>query len=78
MLTRWILTVVTHTISSVILTVGLYEREHFPSTQRFFSRAIWGLDRASAVVFSMIVETLLTGEPEYETVIDDTRHNHVG
>ena len=78
LLTGWVLTVGTHTISSVILTMGLDESEHFANVYKFFSRGKWEPDMVAHVVFRLIVETFLHDEAEYEAVIDDTLHSHVG
>lgn len=78
LITGWVLTVGTHTISQVILTTGLHESEHFSSVYKFFSQAKWDPDEVAAVIFSLIVETFLPGVTGYEAVIDDTLNNHVG
>jgi hypothetical protein len=78
LITGWVLTVGTHTISQVILTVGLDESEHFASIYRFLQRAKWAPDKVAFEVFRMIVDTLLPGETEFELVLDDTLNSHVG
>jgi hypothetical protein len=78
LMTGWVLIVGTHTISSVILTLGLDESEHFSNVYKFFSRGKWEPDMVARVIFRLMVETFLHGEAEYEAVIDDTLHNHVG
>jgi hypothetical protein len=78
LVTGWVLTVGTHTISQIILTAQAHESEHFANLYRFFSRARWEPDRVAAVIFLLMVETLLPGVSELILVIDDTLNNHVG
>jgi hypothetical protein len=78
LMTGWVLTVGTHTISHVILTAEAHESEHFASLYRFLSRAKWEPDRVAAEIFLLMVETLLPGVSELILVIDDTLNNHVG
>lgn len=52
LLAGWVLTVGTHTISQVILTVRAHESEHFASVYRFLSRAKWDPDRVAAAYSS--------------------------
>jgi hypothetical protein len=78
LITGWVMTMGTHTISQVILTTGLHESEHFSSAYRFFLKAKWDLDMVSSRIFLLIVETLLPDATEYEAVIDDTLHSHIG
>lgn len=76
--TGWVLTVGVHTISRVILTTGLHESEHFSSAYNFFLRRNWDVDRVACEIFFLIVETFLSGAMEYESVVDDTLHTHMG
>lgn len=78
LMTGWVLTVGTHTISQIILTAQAHESEHFANLYRFLSRARWEPDRVAAVIFLLMVETLLPGTKELILVIDDTLNNHVG
>jgi len=78
LMTGWVLTVGTHTISQVILTAEAHQSEHFASLYRFLSRAKWEPDRVAAEIFLVMVETLLPGVSELILVIDDTLNNHVG
>ncbi len=78
LITGWVLTVGTHTVSQVILTTGLHESEHFSSVYKFFSQAKWDPDQVASVIFSLIVKTFLPDVAEYEVVIDDTLNNHIG
>jgi hypothetical protein len=78
LMTGWILTVGLHTISQVILTTGLHESEYFSSAYNFFLRRKWDMDRVACEIFVLIVETFLPGATEYEGVIDDTLHDHMG
>jgi hypothetical protein len=78
LMTGWVVTVGMHTISQVILTLEAHESEHFASIYRFLSRARWEPDRVAAVIFLLMVETLLPGVSELVLVIDDTLNNHVG
>jgi hypothetical protein len=78
LMTGWVVTVGTHTISQVISTVEAHESEHFASIYRFLSRARWEPDKVAAVVFLLMVETLFPGVRELILVIDDTLNNRVG
>jgi hypothetical protein len=78
LMTGWVMTVGTHTISQVILTAEAHESEHFASLYRFLSRARWEPDRVAAEIFLLMVETLFPGVSELILVIDDTLNNHVG
>ena len=78
LVTGWVLTVGCHTISRVILSVGLHESEHFVSVYRFLARAKWSPDQVAFRVFRMIVDALLPGATEIELILDDTLNNHVG
>lgn len=78
LMTGWVLTVGVHTISRVILTSGLHESEHFSSAYNFFLRRKWEVDRVACAIFFLIVETFLPNATEYEAVIDDTVHEHMG
>jgi len=57
LMTGWVLTVGTHTVSRVILTVEAHESEHFGSIYRFFSRARWESDKVVAVIFLLQIFT---------------------
>lgn len=78
LITGWVLTVGTHTVSQVILTMGLHESEHFTNIYKFLFRGRWDPDMVARRIFLFIVETLLPDETEYEAVVDDTLHNHAG
>jgi SRSO17 transposase len=78
LITGWVLTIGTHTISQVVLTTGLHESEHFSGAYRFFLKAKWDVDMVACRVFRMIVGTFLSDQAAYEVVIDDTLHSHVG
>jgi hypothetical protein len=78
LITGWVVTVGTHTISQVILTVEAHESEHFASIYRFLSRARWEPDRVAAVIFLLMVGTFFPGVSELVLVIDDTLNHHVG
>ena len=78
LMTGWALTVGSHTISQVILTMQAHESEHFASVYRFLSRAKWDLDRVAAVIFLMMREALFPYATELLLVIDDTLNNHMG
>lgn len=78
LMTGWVLTVGSHTISQVILTAEAHESEHFASLYRFLSRARWEPDRVAAVIFLSMVATLCPGVSELVLVIDDTLNKHVG
>jgi hypothetical protein len=78
LMTGWALTVGSHTISQVILTMQAHESEHFASVYRFLSRAKWDPDRVAASIFLFMVETLFSGRKELLLIIDDTLNNHMG
>jgi len=78
LMTGWVVTVGTHTISQVILTVEAHESEHFVNIYRFLSRARWEPDRVATVIFLVMLETLFPSVSELVLVIDDTLNNHVG
>lgn len=78
LITGWVLTVGTHTISQVILTMGLHESEHFASVYKFLLKGKWEPDQVAFEIFRMIVETLLPDASEVETVVDDTLNPRVG
>lgn len=77
-ITGWVLTVGRHTISRVILTLGLQHTEHFATVYRFFSRAVWDCDTVSWIVFRIIVRAFLRDQTELVCVVDDTLHKHRG
>jgi SRSO17 transposase len=78
LMTGWVLTVGLHTISQVILATGLHESEHFSSAYHFFLRRKWDVDTVACQIFLLIVETFLPDAAEYEAVVDDTVHDHMG
>lgn len=78
LLVGYVLTVGTHTLSRVILSVGAHEREHFASLYRFFSRAVWSWDSVSWMVFRIIHRTFLADTTEVVCVVDDTLNKHSG
>lgn len=78
LITGWVLTVGTHTISQVILTMGLHESEHFASVYKFLLKARWDSDKVACKIFMLIAETLLPEASEVETIVDDTLNPRVG
>jgi len=78
MVVGWVLTVGRHTISSVILTMGLHESRHFASVYRFIGRGRWLADMVSRAVFELLVEALVPGDSEILLVVDDTLNKHRG
>jgi hypothetical protein len=78
MVTGWVLTVGRHTISNVILTMGLHESRHFASVYRFVGRGRWLADMVSYVVFMRLLETLAPCAAEILVVVDDTLNKHRG
>ena len=78
LITGWVLTVGTHTISQVILTMGLHESEHFANVYKFLLKSGWEPDKVALKIFLMIVETLLPDASEVETIVDDTLNPRVG
>lgn len=78
MILGWVLTVGRHTISNVILTMGLHESRHFASVYRFVGRGRWIPDMVSRVVFELLVATLVPRGTEVLSVVDDTLNKHRG
>jgi hypothetical protein len=78
LMTGWALTVGSHTISQVILTMQAYESEHFASVYRFLSRAKWDPDRVASGIFLMMMETFFSYATELLLVIDDTLNKRMG
>jgi hypothetical protein len=78
LITGWVLTVGTHTVSQVILAIGAHESEHFANIYKFFGKAKWDPDKIAFEIFKVIVESLLPDCAEIEVVIDDTLNNCVG
>jgi len=74
----WALTVGRHTISRVILTMGLHESRHFASVYRFVGRGRWLADTVSYVVLELLLETLVPCDAEILLVVDDTLNKHRG
>ena len=72
LMTGWALTVGSHTISQVILTMQAHESEHFASVYRFLSRAKWDPDRVAAIIFLMMMDTFSSHASKLRLVIDDT------
>ena len=78
LITVWVLTVGTHTVSQVILATGAHESEHFANIYKFFGKAKWDSDKIAFEIFKVIVDSLLPDCAEIEVVIDDTLNNCVG
>ncbi len=78
MMLGWVLTVGRHTISNVILTMGLHESRHFASVYRFVGRGHWLADMVSRVVFELLVAALIPCDAEILLVLDDTLNKHRG
>jgi hypothetical protein len=78
MVVGWVLTVGRHTISNVILTMGLHESRHFASVYRFVGRGRWLADMVSCIVYERLVETLIPRGAEVLLVVDDTLNKHRG
>ena len=74
----WALTVGRHTISRVILTMGLHESRHFASVYRFISRGRWLADMVSHMLFELILEALVPPNAEIFVIVDDTLNKHYG
>ena len=74
----WVLTTGTHTISHVILTMGLHESRRFAAIYRFLGKGQWCTDRISYCLFRMMVGTLIAEGVEIRTVGDDTLNKHRG
>ncbi len=78
MIVGWVLTVGRHTISNVILTMGLHESRHFTGVYRFVGRGRRLADMVSRAVFELLVETLVPRGAEILLVVDDTLNKHRG
>lgn len=78
MMVGWVLTVGRHTVSNVILTMGLHESRHFASVYRFVGRGRWLADMVSRMVYEALLKTLVVGTAEILLVVDDTLNKHRG
>ena len=78
MMVGWFLTVGRHTISNVILTMGLHESRHFAGGYRFVGQGRWLPDMVFRVVFELLVATVVRCETEIPAVVDDTVNKHRG
>lgn len=78
LITGWVLTVGKHTISQVILTMGLHESRHFASIYRFLGKGRWQIDLVSRFLFKLMVKCLLPPGAVIQTVSDDTLNKHCG
>jgi hypothetical protein len=78
LLVGWVLTVGTHTISKVILTMGLHESRHFATIYRFLGKGRWNAESVSYWLFRMMVEALIAAGLEILAVVDDTLNKHRG
>lgn len=78
LLIGWVLTVGKHTVSQVILTMGLHESGHFATIYRFLGKGRWSIDLVSYCLFRILVETLVAEGCEILTVVDDTLNKHRG
>ena len=78
LLIGWVVTVGIHTISRVILNMGLDKRRHFASVYRFLSRSVWNEDSVSERLFGWMVEVLSEAGSEVMIVLDDTLNKHRG
>ena len=78
MVVGWVLTVGRHTISNVILTMGLHQSRHFASVYRFVGRGCWLADMVSCTVYELLVKTLVPCAAEILLVVDDTLNKHRG
>ena len=74
----WVLTVGTHTVSQVILTMRLHESRHFATIYRFLGKGQWCMDWVSHCLFQIMVEILVAEGIEIVTVLDDTLNKHCG
>jgi len=78
LLTGWVLTVGRHTLSAVIMTMGLHESHHFATIYRFLARGQWSADHVSYRVFSLLAETFVSERADVTLVVDDTLNRHRG
>jgi hypothetical protein len=78
LLIGWVLTIGTHTISQVILTMRLHESRHFATIYRFLGKGRWCTDMIPYCLFRMMVENLIAEGVEICAVGDDTLNKHRG
>jgi len=78
LLMGWVLTVGTHTISQVMLTMRLHESRHFASIYRFLARGRWEPDAVSYRLFRLLVDTFVAAGVEILVGLDDTLEKHCG
>jgi hypothetical protein len=72
----WVLTVEKHTISRILLTLGLHETEHYSNIYRFLSRANWHIDAVARLLFRHMIDVLHMPGQEILIVLDDTLNKH--
>ena len=78
LITGWVLTVGSHTVSQVILATGVHESEHFANIYKFLGKAKWDPDKVAREILKVIIKSLLPDCTEIDVVIDDTLNNCVG
>jgi DDE superfamily endonuclease len=78
LLVGWVLTVGRHTISRVILTMGLHESRHFATIYRFLGKGQWSAERVFYYLFRMLVDTLIVARADILVVVADTLNKHGG
>jgi hypothetical protein len=74
----WVLTIERHTISRILLTLGLHQTEHYSNIYRFISRANWGIDAVAQRLFRWMIDALQSPGQEILVVLDDTLNKHTG
>jgi len=78
LLVGWVLTVGKHTVSKVILTMGLHESRHFATIYRFLGKGRWSSESVSYWLFRILLETFIAEGVEILAVVDDTLNKHCG
>jgi hypothetical protein len=51
LITGWVLTIVMHGLSNVILDIGIHKSEHFSKAYGFFGRARWTVESVCSEVY---------------------------
>jgi hypothetical protein len=73
-----VLTVGTHTVSQMTLTIGLHASKHFANICEFLLKSKRNTGKVACQVFKIIVETVLTDASEEKVIVDDTLNSRMG
>lgn len=66
------------TVTGMLIGAGLSQRWHHSRAHRFFSRAVWSLDRVSMTLVALIVRTLVPPAAPLLIAVDDTLFTRTG